>query len=123
MVSGCGSVGRAVASDTRGPMIKSSHQQKNYFKYLRLTVEKPKIKKNQSVDGPIKNTKTIPTLCIYLPLIDYFKTGSGQLFRDTPMICGGFDKDDGYLASDKCFSLVNGSWHEEVSMGIGIGEA
>ena len=39
------------------------------------------------------------------------------------MICGGFDKDDGYLASDKCFSLVNGSWHEEVSMGIGIGEA
>ena len=59
----------------------------------------------------------------YLRLIDYFKTGSGQLFRDTPMICGGFDKDDGYLASDKCFSLVNGSWHEEVSMGIGIGEA
>ena len=26
--SGCGSVGRAVASDTRGPRIKSSHQQK-----------------------------------------------------------------------------------------------
>ena len=26
--SGCGSVGRAVASDTRGPRFESSHQQK-----------------------------------------------------------------------------------------------
>ena len=30
--SGCGSVGRAVASDTRGPPFKSSHRQK--FTYL-----------------------------------------------------------------------------------------
>ena len=28
MGSGCGSVGRAVASDTRGPRFESSHQQK-----------------------------------------------------------------------------------------------
>ena len=27
--SGCGSVGRAVASDSRGPRFKSSHWQKN----------------------------------------------------------------------------------------------
>ena len=30
--SGCGSVGRAVASDTRGPRFKSSHRQKFIFK-------------------------------------------------------------------------------------------
>ena len=29
--SGCGSVGRADASDTRGPRFKSSHQQKNIY--------------------------------------------------------------------------------------------
>ena len=29
--SGCGSVGRAVASDTRGPRLESSHRQKNIF--------------------------------------------------------------------------------------------
>ena len=28
MGSGCGSVGRAVASDTRGPWLESSHRQK-----------------------------------------------------------------------------------------------
>ena len=32
--SGCGSVGRAVASDTRGPRFESSHWQKNYVGHL-----------------------------------------------------------------------------------------
>ena len=30
--SGCGSVGRAVASDSRGPQFKSRHWQKNYIR-------------------------------------------------------------------------------------------
>ena len=29
--SGCGSVGRAIASDTRGPWFGSGHRQKNLF--------------------------------------------------------------------------------------------
>ena len=35
--SGCGSVGRAVASDTRGPRFESSHRQKNYIEHLLST--------------------------------------------------------------------------------------
>ena len=34
--SGCGSVGRAVASDTRGPQFKSSHRQ-NLLKNCKLS--------------------------------------------------------------------------------------
>ena len=41
--SGYGSVGRAVASDTRGPQFESSNQAKFYTEHvLRLTVEKMK---------------------------------------------------------------------------------
>ena len=36
--SGCGSVGRAVASDTRGPRFKSSHRQKFIYIEHLLTV-------------------------------------------------------------------------------------
>ena len=36
--SGCGAVGRAVASDTRGPGFESSHQQLLLNIYLLLTV-------------------------------------------------------------------------------------
>ena len=32
--SGCGSVGRAVASNTRGPRFESSHRQKFYIEHL-----------------------------------------------------------------------------------------
>ena len=35
--SGCGSVGRAVASDTRGPRFESSHQQKFIYKLAWVT--------------------------------------------------------------------------------------
>ena len=48
--SGCGSVGRVVASDTRGPQIESSHRQ-IFIKiiYLRIVncVEKTKINKKR----------------------------------------------------------------------------
>ena len=34
MGSGCGSISRAVASDTRGPRFESSHRQKKYIEHL-----------------------------------------------------------------------------------------
>ena len=50
--SGCGSVGRAVASDTKGPRFESSHRQKflyfySTFDYYQLCIGKTKIKKNR----------------------------------------------------------------------------
>ena len=45
--SGCGSVGRAVASDTRGPRFESSHQRifiKNIYLHIVNCVKKTKIK-------------------------------------------------------------------------------
>ena len=51
MGSGCGSVGRAVASDTRGPRFESSHQQKFIYKlnicYCQLCIEKTTIQKKR----------------------------------------------------------------------------
>ena len=38
--SGCGSVGRAVASDTRGPRFESSHMQKFYWTTVLKRLEK-----------------------------------------------------------------------------------
>ena len=51
--SGCGSVGRAVASDTRGRQFESSHRPifHNAHVFL-LTAEKTKIKKQEAVNGP-----------------------------------------------------------------------
>ena len=50
--SGCGSVGRAAASDTRGPRFESSHQQNlfisiEHFVYYPLCIGKTKIKKKR----------------------------------------------------------------------------
>ena len=42
---GCGSIGRAVASDTRGPPFESSHQQ-NFIQPV-FTDKKTKIKKKR----------------------------------------------------------------------------
>ena len=56
--SGCGSVGRAVASNTRGPRFESSHQQKFIFKlniWLLSTVywkDKNKEKEKEAGYGP-----------------------------------------------------------------------
>ena len=50
MGSDCGSVGRAVASDTRDPVFKSSQWQ-NFTHKLMLTVEKSKIKKKEAEKG------------------------------------------------------------------------
>ena len=45
--SGCGSVGRAVASDTRGPQFESSHRQNFINTFTINCIEKTKIKKKE----------------------------------------------------------------------------
>ena len=54
--SGCGSVGRAVATDSRGLRFESSHQHKFILNnvYCQL-IEKTKIKKKRPDIGPIFN--------------------------------------------------------------------
>ena len=47
MNSGCGSVGRAVASNARGPRFISSHQQNLYSIFAISCIEKTKIKKKR----------------------------------------------------------------------------
>ena len=63
MGSGCGSVGRAVVSDARGPQFKSSHQPNLYWTFIYLftinCIEKTKINK-EAGNGPLffkKNEK------------------------------------------------------------------
>ena len=60
LVSGCGSVDRAVASNTRGPWFKSSHR-KNFIEHLPTVkcIEKTKIKEKEDVNGPLKKEKCI----------------------------------------------------------------
>ena len=54
MGSGCGSVGRAVASNTRGPGFESSHRQLLLNIYLLLTVcRKDENKEKEAGNGPI----------------------------------------------------------------------
>ena len=52
-ISGCGVVGRGVASDTRGPGFESSHQQLLLNIYLLLTVcRKDENKEKEAGNGP-----------------------------------------------------------------------
>ena len=52
--SGCGSVGRAIAPDTKGPRFESSHRQK-FIKHLFTVncIETTKIKKKIGREWPI----------------------------------------------------------------------
>ena len=53
----CGSVGRAVASHTKGMQFKSSHQEDSIQNMpLLLTVEKTKIKNKVAVNAPFLKT-------------------------------------------------------------------
>ena len=56
MGSGCGSVGRAVASDTRGLQLKSSHRQKIIYTlnlcFLSTVYLKDKNKEKEAGNGP-----------------------------------------------------------------------
>ena len=51
---GCGSVGRAVASNARGPQFKYSHRQKLYWTFTVNCIEKMKIKKKEAGNDPFK---------------------------------------------------------------------
>ena len=54
MGSGCGSVGRAVAFDTRGPRFDSSHRQKFIEHFFIINfIEKTKINKKEAGNGPL----------------------------------------------------------------------
>ena len=52
MGSGCGSVGRAIASDSRGPLFVSSHQHDLYRAITVNFIEKTKIKRKEAGNGP-----------------------------------------------------------------------
>ena len=57
--SGCGAVGRGVASDTRGPGFKSSHRQLLLNIYLLLTVcRKDENKGKEAGNGPFFKKST-----------------------------------------------------------------
>ena len=64
--SGCGAVGRAVASDTRGPQFESSHWQNSLIYLFTVNcIEKTKIKKKEAGNGPIlkKETRSLIFCC------------------------------------------------------------
>ena len=62
--SGCCSVGRAVATETRGPRFKSSHLQNLYWNLFTIDcIEKTKIKKIEAGNGSLKN-KTLRSYLI-----------------------------------------------------------
>ena len=50
--SGCGSVGRAIASDSRGPQFKSSQQQKTILNIMVNCIEKDENKEKEARNGP-----------------------------------------------------------------------
>ena len=56
--SGCGSVGRAVASDTRGPRFEYSHRQLLFNQYFLWTLcRKDENKEKEDGNGPFKKIK------------------------------------------------------------------
>ena len=59
MRSGFGSVGRAVASDTRGPRFKSSHRRNCINILTNNCIEKTKIKKKEAGIGTILRKEKI----------------------------------------------------------------
>ena len=52
MGSGCGAVGRAVASISRGPRFESRHRQKFIVHFTVNCVERTKIKEKEAGNGP-----------------------------------------------------------------------
>ena len=58
MGSGCGSVGRAVASDTRGLWFESGHRQNLYLTFVYLFT----IRRNEKTKIDEKRNRELPTL-------------------------------------------------------------
>ena len=69
MGQGCGSVGRAVASGSRGLRFKSSHRRNIYWTFTVNCIKKTKIKIKEAGNSPLKNSfnffkiKTIVVVC------------------------------------------------------------
>ena len=68
--SGCGSVGRAVASDTKGPRFESGHRQTFYYLFTINWIEKTKTKDKRGREGPIflKTTTDIRDFVFFGPI-------------------------------------------------------
>ena len=89
MGSGCGSVGRAVASDTRGPWLESSHWQKFIYILniclLSTVYWKDEHKEKEAGNGPFfkkkTNLSTFPFIPRQQPL--NFVKGSWETFLPT----------------------------------------
>ena len=63
--SGCGSVGRAVASNSRGPRFESSLWQTFILNiYCQLCIEKTKIKKKRPRKNNMSTVQTVPFNCL-----------------------------------------------------------
>ena len=76
--SGCGSVDRAVASNTRGLWFKSSHQQNFILKIFTVNCEKTKIKEKEKEagKGPFTNRVTaIASLKTISPTLNRLERG------------------------------------------------
>ena len=73
---GCGSVGRAVASDTRGPWFESSHWRNLYFTLFTVNcIEKTKIKKKRPGMAHLKKKCSIfPGLSLIFHLFKFSRT-------------------------------------------------
>ena len=60
--SGCGWVGRAVASNSRGQWIKSSHRQKKLLNIYCLLYWKDKNEEKEAGNGHLKNHFNLQTI-------------------------------------------------------------
>ena len=79
--SGCGSVGRAVASDTRGPWFESSHWQYLYWTLFTVNcTEKTTIKKKEARNGPLKNL-AIRSHCPWLTQVFLLWSTKGDISK------------------------------------------
>ena len=61
--SGCGSFGRAVSTDSRGPRFESCHRQKKYSMFTVNCIVKTKIKKKKPGPVHLKNVLFLRHLC------------------------------------------------------------
>ena len=81
MGSGCGTVGRAVASNIRGPRFESSHRQLLLNIDLLLTVcRKYKNKEKEAGNGPFLKNKKIFNCATNLEITEFLKWAIHGLF-------------------------------------------
>ena len=86
--SGCGSIGREVASDTTGPRFESSHRQLLLYQYFLLTIcRKDENKEKEAGNGPFfeKTERWGLSPKVFLPLFFggnlKFKVVSGDVTK------------------------------------------